>query len=552
MATLKSEIIYPCFFSKAYGIPTDQAWGLLTFFYLYRVFLASGFIALLYLPLDVSPFTYLDLKLFRITSYCYFIVTILAGITLGTRWLSYAPQAQILIFTDIIAIAFVMHACGGIASGIGILLVISITFGGILIGGRCAMLFAALATLAILTEQTYSVHAHQFNPASYTAAGLLGAAFFTTALLAYILAQRSEQNQLITQQHKQTILKLEELNQSIIQHLESGILITNRRKQIQLSNQTTLRLLNIETLPETLPDISITLADAFENWLGKLGTNSVQIETNHQNHLHSRFSFLPTKQEMLFMILLEDVTLYNQRLQQSKLASLGRLTASIAHEIRNPLGAISHAGQLLAESSALEQSDQRLLAIIQNHSKRINCIIEDILELSRRKASQQQKIAINDWLIQFIDDFKVYQHLTAEQFSLKLSPENLQVFMDPDHLEQIMSNLCQNAFKHNSAAHPHLSITTEQSPLGVCITVFDNGAGISGANLAHLFEPFFTTSSTGTGLGLYISKELAELNQAQLTYHSPISGYTSEHLHEPQLGHFRLCLLDAKPPDFRI
>lgn len=552
MAASKTDVIYPCYFSKAYGIPTDQAWILLRLFFIYRVLLASVFLTFVFFPLEQFPFGPINYSLYRLISISYFTLTIITGIILFSRWLEYTSQAQFLIFTDIIAIPLIMLACGGTSGNIGILLVMSITFSGILIGGRCAMLFAALATLAMLSEQTYLIQTQQYSMASYTEAGLLGAACFTTALLAYILAQRSEQNQLIAQQHKQTILKLEELNQSIIQHLQSGIIITNRQHQIQLSNQTALRILNLEATPAELSNISIPLAEAFESWLGNSEANLIQIETSQQNHIHSRFSLLPTAQEMLYMIMLEDVALYNQRLQQSKLASLGRLTASIAHEIRNPLGAISHAGQLLMESPQLGKAEQRLLEIMQTHTQRINSIIEEILQLSRRKTSERHKVSVNNWLKDFLQQFITYRDANPEQFSLKLSKDNLLAFIDPDHLEQIMNNLCENALKHNSSVSPRLIIRTERNMQGIWIYVIDNGEGISRNNLEHLFEPFFTTSTSGTGLGLYICKELAELNQATLSYHPREPHSTNLTDHEDNLNQFRLCLPDAQQPGLNL
>ncbi len=552
MAVSKTDVIYPCYFSKAYGIPTDQAWILLKLFFIYRILLTSVFLAFVFFPLERFPFGPIDYSFYKLISISYFTLTTITGVILFTRWLTYTSQAQVMIFTDIIAIPLIMLACGGATSNIGILLVMSITFSGILIGGRCAMLFAALATLAMLSEQTYLIHTQKYSMASYTEAGLLGAACFTTALLAYILAQRSEQNQLIAQQHKQTILKLEELNQSIIQHLQSGIIITNRQHQIQLSNQTALRILNFEATPAELSTISITLAEAFESWLNNSGANLIQIETNQQNQVHSRFSFLPTAQEMLYMIMFEDVALYNQRLQQSKLASLGRLTASIAHEIRNPLGAISHAGQLLIESPELGKSEQRLLEIIQTHTQRINSIIEEILQLSRRKTSERHKVSVNNWLNDFLQQFMTYRNANPDQFSLKLSIDDLQAFIYPDHLEQIMNNLCENAFKHNNSTNPHLTIRSERNQQGIWIYIIDNGEGISRNNLEHLFEPFFTTSASGTGLGLYICKELAELNQAKLSYHPRELDAANLPDNEENLNHFRLCLPDAQQPGLEL
>jgi two-component system sensor histidine kinase PilS (NtrC family) len=552
-----SDIIYPCPFSKGYGISSNEAWILLKVFFLYRILLSCALLFVVYFPLDPSPFDYLNPPLFKITSLVYFSLTLLAGMGIFTRIIPYTPQAQLLIFSDIIAITFIMHACGGIASGVDTLLIISITFGGILIGGHCAMLFAALATLAILTEQTYAIRMHSFQTTSYTEAGLLGIAFFTTALLAYILAQRSEQSQLIARQHKQTILKLEELNQSIIQHLQAGIIITDGQQRIQMTNQATLRLLNKQDSPQQLGDISVSLADAFQDWLNNPENNEALLDLPKHRRVHCRFSLLPTQQEMLYMLMLEDIALYNQRLQQSKLASLGRLTASIAHEIRNPLGAISHAAQLLAECATLAEQDVRLLQIIQTHSLRMNGIIEEILQLSRRSPPQRQRIAVNQWLNEYLKNFRLFQHLNAEQVTLQLSVDDLQALIATDHLQQIMDNLCTNAFKHNQAPIPHLTITTEQTAQGICINVIDNGVAIRYENAEHLFEPFFTTSATGTGLGLYISRELAELNHATLRYyrsrHSGMSrqdgGSDSEHtLDSGQLNNFRLCLSVVEQP----
>lgn len=545
----KPDIIYPCPLSKGYGIPSKEAWAMLKVFFLYRLLLSGALLLLVYFPLKFSPLDYTNLPLFKTSGLVYFGLTLLGGLGVFTRIIPYTPQAQLLIFSDIVVITLILHACGGTSSGIGVLLVITITFGGILIGGHCAMLFAAIASLAILTEQYFAINTHAFSSTSYTEAGMLGAAFFTTALLAYVLAQRSEQSQLIAQQHKQTILKLEKLNRAIIQHLQTGIIIADREQHIQMSNQAALRLLDkITTPPITLQDISFTLADAFERWQSNLENNVMLLPLPNQTQIHCRFSLLPTHQEMLHMLMLEDNALYNQRLQQSKLASLGRLTASIAHEIRNPLGAISHAAQLLAECPTLTEQDLRLTQIIQTHSLRMNGIIEEILQLSRRKTSQRQKIALNQWVSEYVNNFKLFQHLNTEQLSLNLSPEVTFALIDPDHLQQMMDNLCQNAFKHNQSANPHLTISTELNVQGIFINIIDNGIAIDAEHAEHLFEPFFTTSSTGTGLGLYISRELAELNQANLSYHVYSDSEVDNQLH----NHFRLCLNDAELPKLEL
>jgi two-component system sensor histidine kinase PilS (NtrC family) len=251
--------------------------------------------------------------------------------------------------------------------------------------------------------------------------------------------------------------------------------------------------------------------------------------------LQCRFMSLPTHQQVYYMIILEDSALYNQRLQQSKLASLGRLTASIAHEIRNPLGAISHAGQLLSECTQLTGQDLRLTKIITSNSGRVNQIIEDILNLSRRTDSTREKIELVAWLGDYLDNYYIEHAAANGKFKLLPGDAPRWVFIDPAHLKQIMDNLCQNALRYGHPEKGTILIQLQENPHEACIEIIDNGSGITPEHLRQLFEPFFTTSPSGTGLGLYISKELAELNQAKLSYY----------LTDDKRSCFRLCLQDA-------
>ncbi|MGZ5009737.1 MAG: sensor histidine kinase [Methylobacter sp.] len=530
------KTIFPCPFSKGYGIPAQQAWMLLKVFLGYRLILAGIFIALFYSYTDSSLLGTYDSKLFTYSSQCYLALSILSGICITWRLTSYTTQAQLLIFTDILILTLIMHASGGINSGMGTLLAVSIAAGGLLIGGRCAMLFAALASLSVLCEQVVADYSHSFDSTSYANAGMLGAAFFTIALLSYILAKRSEQIFQLADQQKQTITKLEDLNQYIIQHLQSGIIIANKQQAIQMANESALRLANLSALPVRLGDISAHLADAFQTWLSDPEQNLALLQLPNQSEIHSRFMPLPMGNEFFYMIILEDIALYNQQVQQSKLASLGRLSASIAHEIRNPLGAISHAGQLLSENPLLSVQDRRLTEIIQTHSIRVNHIIEDILQLSRRSDSRREKIHLKPWLDNYLQNFTQEHAASIDAFKLSYQAESLCALIDTGHLTQIMDNLCRNALKYGKPELGPVVLRVFAIRQAPCIEVIDNGSGISRKHLRHLFEPFFTTSSSGTGLGLYISKELAELNQAKLSYYLTADNRSC----------FRLCLLNAE------
>ncbi|MGR9044801.1 MAG: sensor histidine kinase [Gammaproteobacteria bacterium] len=549
------ETIYPCPFSKNYGIPSQQAWSLLKVFLIYRLMLGCLFIILFYNQLGPAILGSYSKTLFSYSSLCYLILTIVSGICIFQRLTSYTLQAQILISTDIIIITLIMHSCGGINSGLGILLAVSIASGGLLIGGRCAMLFAALATLSILAEQIYTLQIHNYEGVAFTNAGMLGASFFTIALLSLVLAQRTEKTAELADQRQQTIHQLEELNQYIIQHLQSGIIISDENQRILMCNGAALKLAHLDAIPENLAQISGHLEQAFNLWLHDpsqdfavmhVPSNTMESDAESpgaavappylQSEIQIRFMLLPTQQKTFHMIILEDIALYNQRLQQSKLASLGQLTASIAHEIRNPLGAISHAGQLLSENPELSKEDKRLTEIIQKHSLRVNQIIEDILQLSRRSASFRKKIDLAPWLDDYLDTFILENGLQPETFDKIIEPSPMSVLVDPTHLKQIVDNLCNNALKYGRPEHSAIILSLRRQGQNPCLDVIDSGPGISPAHQNHLFEPFFTTSADGTGLGLYISKELAELNQAKLSYHVSEAGQSC----------FTLCLPDAE------
>ncbi len=531
-----SQMLSPCPFSKGYKIPITQAWVLLKGFYFYRLVLASIFLAIYFSQLGKLLISPVQMQLYFYTSTIYFLISLVGWFFILYRIVGYSSQAQVAIFTDILLLTIIMHASGGISSGMGALMLVSAAMGGLLIGGRCAMLFAAIASLFIFAEQAYIYRIGDFKSAYYPYAGILGAGFFTIALLSYFLAKRTEQTELISSQQQETIISLEELNQYIIQNMQSGIIIIDQQQMITSHNEASPRLLGISSLPKTLPDISINLRDAFTDWLENTDQNFARIRTLEQIELQVHFTSLPTQHTLFYMITLEDVALYNQRVQESKLASLGQLAANMAHEIRNPLGAISHAGQLLAENPDLSSEDERLTNIIQTNTVRMNSIIEDILQLSGKKDSQAERINLKDWFETFLPMFESENINRRHQFNLSFDSDLKDAFFDSGHLTQILNNLCVNALKYGAVEEKKIQIKVRNLVYQPCIDVIDYGKGVSESSVKRLFEPFFTTSSSGTGLGLYISRELAELNQAVLSYHVLV---------EEQGCYFRLCLASA-------
>ena len=227
-----------------------------------------------------------------------------------------------------------------------------------------------------------------------------------------------------------------------------------------------------------------------------------------------------------------------QRVRQMKLASLGRLTASIAHEIRNPLGAISHASQLLEEAPALAPAEKRLVEIILNHCARVNHIIEDVLHMSRQRQEASERVNLQDWLAQFVENYRSTHQLNGA-ITISVTPPETELRVIISQLEQILNNLFENGLRYSAQSTGFTTLSLEGGMTGPqefqvpFLHVIDDGPGVDPQTEEHLFEPFHTTENAGTGLGLYISKELCEANQAQLSYRRTESGKSCFSIHFP-------------------
>ncbi len=513
-----SALITPCPFSDRFRIPVEQAWKTLAVYSLYRVTLATFLTTLYYLHVGPSLLGKSNSDLYSLVSGIYMILTVLACIGVYYRWPKFPTQAQTQVFIDIVVLTLLMHASGGMSSGMGLLVAVALAAGGLLIGGRCALVFAALSTISLFAEQVYSDISHTFSTTSYTYTGMMGALFFALSLLALELAKRAEQSDAIAARKSMELADQEQLNTHIIRQLQSAIIILDKNEHIHTMNQSALRLFGILSMPNKIDALSVNLNQYFLRWKSRLEQESVVVAANEHLVVNARFTHLEHTHKPYYMIFLEDSRISDQRVQQSKLASLGRLTASIAHEIRNPVGAISHASQLLAECTGLEQEDQRLIEIIKNHTVRVNDVIESVLQISRRKQSFPVTIRLKSWLEEFINDLILEQQLDESPFELVCPNQPISIEYDPGHLKQILANLCSNALKYGRKSKELIIIEVAELSSSPCIKIKDRGAGIPMNQLHQIFEPFFTTSASGTGLGLYIANELAELNRSKLEY----------------------------------
>ena len=391
------------------------------------------------------------------------------------------------------------------------------------------MVIATIATFVILGEHLYTQVVSTSIPANYPAAGILSGIIMAIALVVQPLARRIAASEELARRFGVDLKNLSELNQYIVQHLRESIVVVDADDSVRLINSSAARLLETTNVIAGTPLAALfgPLADHIVTWRSddtesshpefdvEFGGDNVRITAHLAPLGRSGHRDGP------ILIFLEDASLMNARVQQSKLASLGRLSASIAHEIRNPVGAMSHAAQLLGESPGLTEDDLRLTEIIQTHSSRVSHIIDNVLQLSRREMSRPESVALKEWLVDFADEFVRTLELQEGEFTIGEVAEDLTVRMDRSHLRQVMWNLCDNAVKYASETGGILvevqgsRIQGQGRPF---VEVLDCGRGVDKATADKIFEPFFTARSGGTGLGLYISRELCELNRASLQY----------------------------------
>jgi two-component system sensor histidine kinase PilS (NtrC family) len=451
----------------------------------------------------------------------YLVVAGLASYLIRLRRPPFLSQVHLHVGLDVVILTLLMHASGGVVSGLGLLPLISITAASLVLHGRSSLVFAAFATLAILGEQLYSqVHAC-FGTTYYTQAGMLGAAYFAAALLAHALAKRASESEALAVRRGVDLANMAQLTDYVIQRMQTGVLVMDASQRVWLINGAACRLLGIEQTSDRdrLPQLCPELARRWVEWRRDSSQDpGIFQATRDGPRIAPRMARLGDGERAGTLIFLEDTSAMAQQAQHLKLASLGRLTASIAHEVRNPLGAISQAAQLLGESAQLSSGDARLTQIIHAQCQRVNEVIENVLQLSRREQSRADDIQLQFWLQGFVSE---WMHAQPEaRIVLDVQPPDLRARMDPRHLRQILYNLCQNGLHYSLTHAGEAWLTLRGSMQGntPVLDVLDRGPGIAPDLADQIFEPFFTTEPRGTGLGLYMARELCEHNQARLSY----------------------------------
>jgi two-component system sensor histidine kinase PilS (NtrC family) len=511
----------------------DLAWRVLALVNLFRLLVAL-LLMILFLTIAPRPVGQFRPSLFSGTATAYFLFAAGAISSIRSRWPMLELQTLISVCVDVLAIALLTYSSGGMNSGLAALMVLPVGAASFIVGRRLSFGFAAIAALALLTQQGFTVLATHGDPGDFAAAGIVGALIFIVTLAVGPLANSLRESEELVRQRELDVANMAELNQFIVQHLRESILVVDTNDTIRLINESAAHLLRgTEVQPGTpLGEVSTRLSYLLSTWRRhsydwQLSSLSV-VSSDGGSLVQPHFVSLDRQNSGTTLIFLEDTTLIAERVQQSKLAALGRLSASIAHEIRNPVGAMSHAAQLLAEDQSLTPQEKRLTDIITSNGARVSTIINNVLQLSRRDSTRQERIELNGWLKEFLAEFR--QTAQVDEQMLQFAPPalDLEVRVDPTHLHQLLWNLCENALKYGRGAGIPSPVEIRTGRLAMSerpiLEVVDRGPGIPAADSERIFEPFFTVGHGGTGLGLFIARELAQCNRAILRYEAREGG----------------------------
>jgi len=492
-----------------------QGQRLLRYYSFYALLLALMLIILDSLDTNNTFLAGSDPRAFLFASTAYVIWAVIMLVFSSSRLSTHPQYAVSFFFGDITLLIIMMQASGGLESGFSNLILVPMLISNLLVTQSLGYAVAAWTTIGVIYTQ--HIIPWQFEEKEVFTSGLYGFFCFTLAFLTQTLSSKLNSTLDLTHLQAESITRLRKINKHVLLALPNAIIACDKNNQILLSNETAQHWFNCvdgENLPPGLM-----------NFINHSDCQNTRFEHNEYQLILNKAS-LSTSVAGDYVLVLEDASHIAAEAQQIKLASLGRLTASIAHEIRNPLSALRHAAQLLAEAPDLSKGDVKLTQIIEQHCMRINRTVEDILQISRRNHANAEVIKLKPWLEHFADAFKQANDAT---FSLEINcSADYLINFDPDQLQQVLHNICGNGLRYALLNNPNdaqIRVHAKQHVDGsVRLYLIDNGAGINTENQKNLFEPFFTTEHTGTGLGLYLCREICEANKANIKH------IASEHL----------------------
>lgn len=478
-------------------------WRLLELLNIYRILLASATIIIAVTP-QISAALHIAAPLpVAVAGIAYLLLGLLAIPTLAHEWPNLWLQSQLEPIIDLLAAVVIVQATG---ADLGILAALLVPPVGVSAAAartrKQAVFFASLAALAVLAAAVGTQLGKTLPIAIYTQAGLFGLGIIAISLVANTLARRLLESEGLAFRQRQTLRQLNAVNNHIISQLDTGILVTDKTGQIQRSNPAA------DLLLDAAGRISATRLAATSK--GR-ETHTITLHNGAERMLH----ILPLEPHIgdERLIFVEDAEAVSEQAQALKLAALGRLTAGIAHQVRNPLSAIAHANQLVAETRGLDERTSRLVGIIARQSARLDGVVENILSLSRPGAAKPRVLNLSNWLDGFLADYAERRPEYSRRLAVRRHSIDMDTRFDLGHLDHIIGNLIDNAFIHGDSP-VGVELVVDGRDGQARVDVLDRGIGVQ--QPARLFEPFVTTHAAGTGLGLYIARELARANGASL------------------------------------
>ncbi len=493
----------------------ESFWQSLRYFAIYRILVAVVFLFALFTKAGATNLASQNPPLFLWVNVCYLLSALFFLFAIRRFPVAFNFQLSLQVIVDVIALSLLMSASGGTKGGIAFMLVVVVAAAGLVGQGRLTLFYAALASLGALFEQTYRSFRYELEPEDFVNTGLTSIGFFATAWVAQLLSRRVVANERLATQRGEELIRQISINRQVVQDMEDGVLVVDSHGNVRLHNPKAATLLRLEhPFGESLRDYCPALADYIAQHQPPLAAEVVLAMPEPGRSLHVRF--LSSQEGDDTLIYLQDVGRAEAQAQQLKLAALGRLTANIAHEIRNPLASIGYAAELLTDEQRAETRN-RLVNIISDNSQRLNRLVGEVLELGRRDQAHRETVDLSLFLPQFVEEYSLRDAKIIDRVRVIVA-DALPVCFDRSHLYRVLENLVTNALRYASSQSGAVTISAMAvSTTQVDIKVCDDGPGVAELDRAKVFEPFFTTRGSGTGLGLYIAKTLCDANGAVLS-----------------------------------
>lgn len=461
-----------------------------------------------------DQYQYPKLYLYVLTSYV--VISSLQFFILNKIKAAIPKQMVLIFFADVLALSLLTFALDGPNLHLSLLFVITIFAASILLNAQKALIITLVAVIIVIYQLFVGSILDFASLRNIGNSAVLAFLFFVVYGCGQIAVRRFQILENLNFSQSLELNQLQNINRYILEQIDTGYLVLDENCHVVLSNPAACHLLGITASysAEKFP-LYMSQPDLFEllNFEDLRDGEKFQFESQQSlYHIHVHVKKLIVPHQMLTLLILQDAQKLNQHVQQLKLAALGQLSASIAHEIRNPLAAIVQANELQNGSDPAQQ--QMLSKMIAKQAKRIDGIVQDTLNMVKNRETHAVELSLNRFI-----PLLIQEDLSDIKKMIQLNIQSgCHIYFDEAQLRQVLINLIRNAIRHNDPDAGYIELNIYPHEKNMRIDVRDFGQGVAVQHRASLFQPFFSTEITGTGLGLYLAHSFCEANQAQLTY----------------------------------